>query len=440
MNTPFFSPAPHLTIALILAACCMPGNAYALSAGKETPLQTENTSAQDRKFDAHEQFVQLHFADHEMDFAFQWILSAASNKGSEIGEAFYTAGKIKNGDAQSWQDEWKNMAGRVELRANRSLAAGHIVSARQQYMRAANYYRASIISMLPDNQNFLLNAFKSRGLLIKAGKLFDPPLEHIEIPFEDTVLPGYFRKADKTGTPSRTLIMIGGGETFAEDLVFYIAPQAFAHGYNFLTVDLPGQGIMPTEGKPFRAEMEGPMKAVVDYALSRPEVDPEKLAAYGISGGGYFVPRAAMFDKRLKAIAVNSAVVDDHRLFASMPVATATPDVVRSWSSFKRGTIQAIAWRWAVAPDNIPGLVKANEGYQFDPARVACPVLILIGEGEYQNEEVRRQQHECLDNLPNPRKKLVVTPADEGASSHCIGENRSLMSQVVFDWFDEIFK
>jgi hypothetical protein len=33
----------------------------------------------------------------------------------------------------------------------------------------------------------------------------------------------------------------------------------------------------------------------------------------------------------------------------------------------------------------------------------------------------------------------VVTPAEEGASNHCITENRSIMSQVVFDFFDEVF-
>jgi hypothetical protein len=40
----------------------------------------------------------------------------------------------------------------------------------------------------------------------------------------------------------------------------------------------------------------------------------------------------------------------------------------------------------------------------------------------------------------DPRKKLVVTPSDEGASNHVIFENRSLVGQVVFDWLDEIFE
>ena len=87
--------------------------------------------------------------------------------------------------------------------------------------------------------------------------------------------------------------MIGGGETFAEDLFFYIAPQAYERGYNFMTVDLPGQGLLPLEGKTFRPDMQVPLKAVVDYALGRPEVDPQRLAVYGYSGGGGFAPQAA---------------------------------------------------------------------------------------------------------------------------------------------------
>lgn len=403
-------------------------------------LGVAKVAKKQKKFDAHESFARLHFKDQEMDFAFALILGATMNHGCEIGEAYATVTNIKEGSAASWQDEWIKMAGRVAARGEASLARGHRVSAREQFQRASYYYRASLISMLPDDPKFKPTALKSRALLKKAGMLFDPPLEYIEIPFEGTVLPGYYRKADCGAKQCKTLVMLGGGETFAEDLVFYIAPQAYDRGYNFITVDLPGQGLLPLEGKVFRADVEVPVKAVLDYVLTRPEVAPERLAAYGISGGGGFVPRSAMHDPRIKAIAMNSAVVDAYPLFASMPVATATQDAVRGWSSFKRNTVQGIAWRWGVAMDNIPGLVPANKGFDFDPAKVTCPALLIVGEGEYGNAEVKRQQQVCYEALPNPQKKLVVTPANEGASNHCITENRSVMSQVVFDFFDEAFK
>ena len=90
--------------------------------------------------------------------------------------------------------------------------------------------------------------------------------------------------------------------------------------------------------------------------------------------------------------------------------------------------------------DNIPGLVDANKGFSFDPAKVTVPALSLVGEGEYQNEETRRQQKVCIDGLVNDIKGLVVTPLNEGASNHCVMENRSLVGLVVFDWLDGVFK
>ena len=423
----------RMTVRLLLLAVVIAGIVFAGTvAAKE--------AQKDEGWDAHESHTRMHFEDNEMEFSLALILGATMNSGCEIGEAFFTSCRITEGDAASWQKEWIEMAKRVKVRGDKSLAKGHNVSARGQYMRASYYYRAALISMLPDNRHFKETALKSRSLLKKAGELLDPPLEYFEIPFEGTVLPGYYRKASGESGKHKTLIMVGGGETFAEDLVFYIARQAHERGYNFLTVDLPGQGLLPLEGKFFRADVEVPMKAVVDYALTRAGVDPERLAMFGISGGGGFVPRSAQFDNRIKAIVMNSAVVDAHKLFAAMPVATMTEDKMKQWSSFKANTIRVIAWRWGVAMNNIPGLVEANRGFDFDPARINCPALALVGEGEYADVNVQVQQKMFLDGVPHDKKALVVTPADEGASNHCLTENRSVMSQVVFDFLDEVFE
>ena len=351
------------------------------------------------------------------------------------------AANIKDGDAASWQEQWIKMAERVEARGLASLAAGHGISAGQQLLRASNYYRFGLIAMLPDDPRLAPTAAKSREAMKKAGKLLDPPLEYFEIPFEGTVLPGYFRKAANDAKPRKTLLMLGGGETFAEDLVFYIMPQAIQRGYNFMTLDLPGQGLLPLRGKPFRPDMYHAVRKAVDYLLSRKDVDRDRLAVFGISGGGGFAPQAAQHDPRIKAVIMNACVVDAHPLFASMtPVVTATPERVKTFTAFHGNTVKIIAWRWGLAMDNVPGLVEANRGFSFDPAQVAVPALTLVGEGEYQGEETRRQQKICLDGLANPVKGLVVTPLDEGASNHCVMENRSLVAQVAFDWLDDVFR
>ena len=66
-----------------------------------------------------------------MDFHFgNLVLGSAVNHGVEIGEAFYVASQIKDGDAASWHKAWYGLAQRAEARGERSLAAGHVVSAR----------------------------------------------------------------------------------------------------------------------------------------------------------------------------------------------------------------------------------------------------------------------------------------------------------------------
>lgn len=397
------------------------------------------SAATEGSVDPHAAYVRYHFQDKEMDFVFGSLLLGASlNQGFEIGEAFYTATNIKDGDAASWQEEWIKTARLVESRGRESLNRGHKASARQQFLRASYYYRAALISMHPEDERFKATALKSRELLKMAGLFLEPQLEYIEIPFEGTVLPGYFRKAASGKSPRKTLIMIGGAETFAEDLFFYIGGQAFEHGYNFLTVDLPGQGLQPLEGKYFYRDMNIPMKSVVDYALGRQDVDPERIAVYGYSTGGFIAPKAAMHIPQIRALAMSHCVIDGYAEVANMPAIT--PEMVKSWSSFKLGSYQGIAWRFGLNPDNLTGLLAANEGFVFDPAKVVVPALILVGNGEYKSEEVQRQTNLCLTGLTNPRKKLVVTPAEEGASSHCILDNRSLMSQELFDWLDETFK
>jgi len=416
-------------------------NGFAAEKKKTADQKATESSGPKKVFDAHDTNVRYHFNDTDMDFNFGTVvLGSTVNHGVEIGEAFFAASQIKDGDAASWQEAWFKLARLAEARGEQALAGGHKVSARDQLQRASYYYRISLLSILPSDPRLRERALKSRSLLKKAGTLFDPPLEYFEIPFEGTVLPGYFRKAAPGVKPEKTLIMIGGGETFAEDLHFYIGPQTHDRGYNFMTVDLPGQGLLPLEGKVFRPDMNVPMKAVVDYALSRADVDPNRLAAYGYSGGGGFVPQAAMHDPRIKAIAMSSAVVDAYPLFSTMPVVLATKKEIASWSTFHGNIVKAVCWRWGVPMDQPSGLAPANKGFTFDPAKIAVPALLIIGEGEYKSEEVKRQQKLCMDKLTNPMKKMVITPTNEGATNHCVMENRSLVSQVLFDWLDDVFK
>ncbi len=386
---------------------------------------------QAEEFSAHRMFYKTVFEkDVNMDFTFQWLMGYLVNGGCASGEMFYAASKIEEGNPESWNKAFTGLAERVEARAESCLKKGHKVSAREAFMRASNYYRALTAFLSPYNPAFRECADKARSCFRKAAPLFDPPIEPLDIPFEGKTLPGYFVKAGNDGKKHKTLVMIGGGETFAEDLYFYIGPHALKRGYNFATADLPGQGITPFDGMPFRPDTEVPLGTILDYVLNRPEVDADRVAAYGISGGGYYVPRAACHDKRMKACIANSLLSDLEEIFAASPV-----NIKNDESALRM--IETLAWRWGVK-EGIE-LIEKNKDFKFDCSQITCPLLIVVGEGEYHNKVLQKQVQECMKLSEAPRKDVVKTPINEGAGHHCQGENTALMAQVVFDWLDELF-
>src|ERR1044072_8957235 len=57
---------------------------------------------------------------------------------------------------------------------------------------------------------------------------------------------------------------------------------------------------------------------VVDYLLTRPDVDSTRIALYGGSFGGYLAPRAAAFEHRLAACIADAALFDPAALISRM--------------------------------------------------------------------------------------------------------------------------
>lgn len=383
--------------------------------------------------DPHRQFYRIRFEDNSMDFAFQWMLGAVRNGGGEIGELFYTAAQIEDHDPDSWWAEWPKMARRVEKRAEASEAGGHTVSAGEFYLRAACYYRAALTSMLPQNSQFMEMYQKAMDCFARSGAMSAPPIEMIRVPFEDTYLPGCFVPAE--GGDGKTILAIGGAETFFLDLYFQIGPAAAKRGYHFVTVDIPGQGALPMEGQYYRPDTEKSIGAVLSYLEGRPEVDMERLAAYGISGGGYYVPRAAAYDKRIKACITNCAVTDIGKIMEQMAIQKTAAGA--QMSPFNIRMFQIMAWRHGVG--DMQGLLEKTQAFAFDPAMVTCPALNICSNGEYLNPATRAMEDAYMEALPHPDKKMVVAPFEDGGGTHCLGENTGLLSALVFDWLDDVF-
>ena len=110
------------------------------------------------------------------------------------------------------------------------------------------------------------------------------------------------------------VLFLGGADAYAEE-IYFGGKQMLDRGWAMLLVDTPGRGSsIYLKGIKTRPDYEVPGKACIDYLVSRPEVDPNRVALLGISMAGYYAPRVAAFEKRLKALVAWSgcySILDD---------------------------------------------------------------------------------------------------------------------------------
>ena len=167
--------------------------------------------------------MKLYFKDQTFSFELLRAVSYGGYQGAEIGECLATAATIKEGDFNSWFEQWEKTANRVEKIGEKCLSKGHVVSGREAFLRASNYYRTAEFFLEPTDSRRDENYKKSIITFQKAMSEMDFHYELIKIPYENSYMPGYFYRAANYDTNNKTcptLIFIGGFDSTAEELYF----------------------------------------------------------------------------------------------------------------------------------------------------------------------------------------------------------------------------
>lgn len=390
------------------------------------------------------------FQTESFDFQLMGCLSQASYSGSEIGECFSTAHLIEDGNNESWLQEWKKTANRVAAIGRSSLDQDHRVSAREAFLRATTYYEASFFYAAEGDPRKRELYDLERESFQSAGALFDTPFETVAIPFEGRTLPGYFLRPDDFGARRPTVMIISGADGTAERLYFKGGAAAgLRRGYNVLCFEGPGQtgAYLLDKSLTYRYDWEVPTAAAVDYLLSRPEVDPDRIAYIGYSLGGYLAPRAAAFDKRIAACIADCLSPE---IYSDIAQTMGIDDLLSSeeeidpaqMTTKQRYVIEEAMPRFGF-PNGIGELRAVDESLKKWTLwglehQITCPLLNLssTGEGKVMYDKARS----FFDALTNPLNRFVLTDEEQGAEAHTQRGNSSLLHQIEFDWLDEVLR
>ena len=257
----------------------------------------------------------VRFKDEAFQRGLQTALASCHRRAADTDEVLATARRIKDGDSDSWLDEWVATAGAVWSAARHADHEGLRAPALARYVRAATYYALALQRVFhssePERQPDIWQ--RQRDCWERVVDLSPVPGQRLAIPYETSTLPGFFFPApDAQPGERRPLVVINNGLIAPTSQSWELgAVAASEYGHHWMTFDGPGQqAVLHEQAIVCRPDWEAVLTPVLDAALRRPDVDPERIAIIGNDEGGYLVARALCFEHRFTVAATNPGIVD----------------------------------------------------------------------------------------------------------------------------------
>jgi 2,6-dihydroxypseudooxynicotine hydrolase len=165
---------------------------------------------------------------------------------------------------------------------------------------------------------------RAKDAIANFHRLLDPTARRIEIPLHGFTIAGNLRRpeprgGDRAERPPLVFLLPGLDSTKEE---FPHWEDVFlARGLATFSLDGPGQGEVG-EHAPIYPNYEVAVSAAIDAVAGRDDLDLERIGVAGVSLGGYYAPRAAAYEKRIRAAVSISGPFDFGACWDSMPEPT----------------------------------------------------------------------------------------------------------------------
>ena len=311
---------------------------------------------------------------------------------------------------EEWLDAWC-ATGDVHTRlAREAEASGRGLTAGEAYVRAALCYHFAKFVWMVDMEKHRVAARKAVASLYAAHRHLDPTAERVEVPFENAALVGNLRRPQGASRPPLVLLLPGLDSTKEE--FFHWENVFLARGMATFSLDGPGQG-ESVEGFHIRPDYEAAVTATLDALAHRADLELGRVGVVGVSLGGYYAPRAAAFEPRLKAVAAIGGPYDFGACWPNLP------PITRETFTHHAGARDEAEARAKAAQLSLAGIAQ----------RITQPFLIVFGK---QDRLIPWQQAERVA-AEAPNAELVMYPEGNHVCNNIPYKYRPL----VADWMRE---
>jgi pimeloyl-ACP methyl ester carboxylesterase len=261
---------------------------------------------------------------------------------------------------EDWLDAWRETADGHREDAERAHAAGRDLTAGEAYVRAAVCYHFAKFVWVLDAERNRAATEQAIAALAAGHALLDPTAERIEAPFDGARIAANLRRPHGVERPPLILLIAGLDSTKEE--FFHWEHVFLERGMATLSMDGPGQGESGFALQ-IRPDYEVAVAALLDALGDRADVDLDRIGAAGVSMGGYYAPRAAAFEPRIRAVAGVSGPYDMSANWDNLPGLT------RATLQHHTGASSPEEARAKAAELNLSGVAE----------RVTQPALIVTG-------------------------------------------------------------
>jgi pimeloyl-ACP methyl ester carboxylesterase len=313
-----------------------------------------------------------------------------------------------------------------EKLAQAEAAAGHRETAMELYYQAALTYADAqhVVFETGDEKRFLHGGLMRCYDRVREYAPYR--IEHVDIPWNGAIVSGNLHLAPGEGAKP-LIFYIPGCDQTKEAWPYPYYNQALQRGMHAFSFDGPGQGESNLRGIRLTADnYEEAASTAIDYLLTRPEVDPEKIGLYGLSFGSHWAMRTAAKDDRLCAVAAPwASFVDKYHLMSEE-----SPRYKQLFAYLTQSQTEDELDR-VVDAMNMDGLM----------GKITAPTLIVTG--EYDPRAPVEEVYRLFDQMKAPAE-LWVLP-DQHHNGSVTQKARSSVWEAdihafVCDWLRERFE